>query len=329
MAASGEPAAASVSVVVPSLGRPGLDRLIGALANQTAARTTFEVIVVLNGPGTEWTRPVTAADFALRVIERAEPGRAGAVNAGAASATGELIAILDDDMEPVAGWLAAHRNAHSGAEAGLVLGPVPVAAEDRHRPAGAYVGRRFDRHLAKLIGRSGSVPPADVYTGNASIRRAAFRAIGGFDERFLEYGNEDRDFARRLAQANIPARMAADAIAIQHYDKGLRGLLADSRSKGRTAAQLVADDPSALTDTPLRRRGSMPRRILRRLGPAVLALPGALSSAELLAGALRVAPAAQDAWIETLVDVAVWRGAADAGWRDPAGRSPDRRADAP
>jgi glycosyltransferase involved in cell wall biosynthesis len=218
---------ASVSVVVPSLGRPGLDRLIGAFADQTVPRATFEVVVVLNGPRAEWTPPPVADGLSLRVIRRAEPGRAGAINAAAASSEGELIVLLDDDMEPVPTWLAAHREAHRDPGSGLVLGPVPVASEDRGLPAGAYVGRRFDRHLAKLIGLPGPIPPADVYTGNASIRRSVFRAIGGFDERFVEYGNEDREVARRLAEADVRARMAPDAIAIQHYDKEVRALLDD------------------------------------------------------------------------------------------------------
>ena len=111
MAGSEEPAAApDATVVVPSLGRSGLDRLIRALANQTVPPATFEVVVVLNGPRAEWIPPPVAAGLSLRVIHHAEPGRAGAVNAGAASAGGELIVLLDDDMEPVPTWLAAHRD---------------------------------------------------------------------------------------------------------------------------------------------------------------------------------------------------------------------------
>jgi GT2 family glycosyltransferase len=75
-----------------------------------------------------------------------------------------------------------------------------------------------------------------VYTGNASIRRSVFRAIGGFDERFVEYGNEDREVARRLAEADVRARMAPDAIAIQHYDKEVRAP-SGPRPRSRTASR--------------------------------------------------------------------------------------------
>jgi glycosyltransferase involved in cell wall biosynthesis len=96
----GQGAAPSVSVVVPTIGRPELLRALrSARAQRTAAR--IELILVHDGkPGTEL--PTEVADLADRVLRTAgRIGGAHARNMGIAAATGDLLALLDDDDE----WL--------------------------------------------------------------------------------------------------------------------------------------------------------------------------------------------------------------------------------
>jgi len=90
----------SVSVVVPTIGRPELIRALRSVrAQRTAANV--ELIVVYDGkPDTELPAHVAAlADNVLRTAGRV--GGCRARNLGIAAATGELIALLDDDDE----WL--------------------------------------------------------------------------------------------------------------------------------------------------------------------------------------------------------------------------------
>lgn len=90
----------SVSVIVPTIGRPELVRALRSVrAQRTRAR--IELIVVHDGrPGTDLSAEV--ADLADRVLRTT--GRAGgsrARNMGIGAAAGDLVALLDDDDE----WL--------------------------------------------------------------------------------------------------------------------------------------------------------------------------------------------------------------------------------
>lgn len=302
----------AVTVIIPTVGRRlSLDRLLDALGRQDLDPALFETIVVVNGPAaTGW--PDAAPDQpAVQVIRRSEPGRAGACNAGLRLARGRIVVFLDDDMEPLPACLRAHRDAHRG-PAQLILGPVPVAPDDRGGSANHYIASQFDRHLAKLA-RPDYVPePSDAYTGNASIERDALLAVRGFDERLVEYGNEDRDLARRLRRSGVDIAVAPDAIAIQHYEKDLGELLADNRAKGRTAASLVAADATALGDTRMRRRGSRRRRAVRSLLTRIAGIPGWTDLERLtVTGLSRIRPRLADAAVDLLVDREFWRGVAD------------------
>ena len=96
----GHGTAPSVSVVVPTIGRPELVRALRSVrAQRTAARV--ELIVVHDGrPGTELPTEVAGlADQVLRTAGRVGGSRAR--NLGIAAATGDVVALLDDDDE----WL--------------------------------------------------------------------------------------------------------------------------------------------------------------------------------------------------------------------------------
>ena len=90
----------SISAIVPTVGRPELLRALRSVrAQRTAARV--ELIVVYDGePGTEL--PAAAASLADHVLHTG--GRVGgsrARNLGIAAASGDMVALLDDDDE----WL--------------------------------------------------------------------------------------------------------------------------------------------------------------------------------------------------------------------------------
>jgi glycosyltransferase involved in cell wall biosynthesis len=93
---------AVVTVVLPTLHRPQLLlRALDSVFMQT--HRELEVIVVVDGPDPETSAALQSVkDARLRVIENPKSmTAAGARNIGAANATGEWIAFLDDDDE----WL--------------------------------------------------------------------------------------------------------------------------------------------------------------------------------------------------------------------------------
>lgn len=259
-------------------------RAVHALARQTAAPDRYEVIVSIDG-STDGTREqLERCAPACRLTIRSGPhrGRAAARNAGIAAAAGELVILLDDDMEPAPGFVAAHVAAHAGSDRRGVLGAVPVRFDADSPPVVRYIGAKFDRHMTRLAEPGHVLEPRDFYAGNFSVRREHLLAAGGFDEAFTFYGNEDVELFVRLARLGIDVVYDAAARAEQHYEKDFGALARDNIAKGRTAVQLAAKHPEVLahlklatrSDGPLLRRGV--RAALVALGDAWPAVPAAV-----------------------------------------------------
>jgi GT2 family glycosyltransferase len=247
--------------------------------------------------------------FRLTHLWRDGRGRAAACNAGLAAATGAVVVFLDDDMEPAPTWLAAHLVAHAGPAPVAVVGSAPSAVPPPSSPAGRYFARRFDRHLAKLA-TAADLTFRDVYTGNASIPRAALIGVGGYDESFAAYGNEDGDLAIRLDEAGVPWRFDADALAWQHQDKDLAAAFSDARAKGRTAVLLASRHPAQASLLRLGRPGSLPRRTIRNLLLGMTRLAPVTQTAILRAVGLleRVGPPGLDRLYDVVFDYGYWLG---------------------
>src|SRR5690349_14534612 len=98
-----------VSVIIPTRHRPDLLRgTLLSLSCQTAGASTFEVIVVDNGPSEE--SAVVASSFRnaiaqLRYVEEPTPGLHNARHRGMAEARADILVYADDDIEAFPGWI--------------------------------------------------------------------------------------------------------------------------------------------------------------------------------------------------------------------------------
>jgi GT2 family glycosyltransferase len=242
-----------LSVVIPTYQRrASLERELNALARQSLPADRYEVIVSIDGSD-DATRELVAnfqAPYRLRGIWQSNRGRAAACNAGLRAGTGDLLILLDDDLEPTPGTLLAHLQSHpTGSRLG-VLGAVPVVV-DGSAPSAEYIRAKFDRHLAKLAQPGYAITVRDFYSGNFSIRRDDLFAVGGFDETFRLYGNEDLELFLRLSKSGVRCVYNADALAYQHYAKRFAELALDTIAKGRTAVLLASKHPDAIRDLKL------------------------------------------------------------------------------
>jgi glycosyltransferase involved in cell wall biosynthesis len=226
-----------LSVVVPTFARrEALYRLLESLRRQTLPPRSFEVVVVVDGSqdGTREMAEGFEAPFQLRVVWQPNAGRATACNRGIRLARGELVALLDDDMEPAPTCLAEHARGHAGGDRLALLGAAPIRTGAGTPPVARLVAEKFNRHLERLAG-GGEIGYRSFYSGNLSISRALLLEVGLFDQGYTEYGNEDTELALRLRGAGVTLRYAAEALAHQHYEKDFPALTRDSRAKGRTA----------------------------------------------------------------------------------------------
>jgi len=243
-----------VSVIVPTYERvASVERLLNALNRQSMPAKNYEVIVVVDGSndGTLELVGRSQVPFSLTTIGQENKGRAAACNRGIKSAQGDLVILLDDDMEPSPQLLEAHWSYHQGHPRLGVLGAVPICLEPSSPPVLQFVGNKFNQHLDKVSHSGSLLSLRDFYSGNFSIERKVINEVGLFDERFTVYGNEDLELFWRLQQAGVRLVFSVEASVTQHYDKTYASLAKDNIDKGKTSILLARLHPEVISDIKL------------------------------------------------------------------------------
>ena len=252
-----------VSVVIPTYQRrTSAERALRALARQTLPVDEYEVILSIDGSddGTREMAAQLAPPYQLHVLWQPNRGRSAACNAGIGAASGWLLVLIDDDMEPAPNFLEAHQQAHPEGSRLAVVGAAPIIVAMSSPPVVQYVGQKFNRHLETLAAPDYRFTLTHFYSGNFSICRRMLLELGGFDEDFTIYGNEDLELSIRLATAGVRIVYRADALAYQHYSKDFGALARDNIAKGRTAVLLAVKHPSAFQDLKLSTYGRVTLR---------------------------------------------------------------------
>ncbi len=235
---------ATLSVLVPAYRRPAeVARCLRALAAQTRAPDEVIVIVRTDDAATEAAARAQVMPAATRlVVEPVDaPGVVAAMRAGLARATGEVIALTDDDAEPRADWCARLLDALA-ADTGLA----GVGGRDwqpHERGDAREVG--VVRWSGRVVGRHhlGAGPPrdVDVLKGvNCAFRAAPLRGVG-FDARLRGEGAQVHwELATCLPLRRAGWRLRYDpAIAVEHHVAPREG--EDQVHRGRFAAAPFAD----------------------------------------------------------------------------------------
>jgi hypothetical protein len=171
----------ALTVVVPATDGPAtLPRCVAAIER---AAEGPEQVVVVDGPE------------ALSVTE--------ARNLGVERATGDVVVFVDSDVEVHPDAFARIRAAFADDDLTAVFG----SYDDR--PPAPGVVSAFRNLLHHHVHQSGGGPAETFWTGLGAVRRAAFVAVGGFDQdRFVRPSVEDIDLGHRLAGAG--ARIELD-----------------------------------------------------------------------------------------------------------------------
>lgn len=190
-----------ISVITLVRGRHDhLRNLVRGLALQSEPPDELVIAVMEQEP----VARLPAAPFPVRQVMT--PGReaplARARNIAAASARGEALIFLDVDCIPGPDCVRDHLRDLRAVD-GVKMGEVAYLPAGAARPGWRYAeleaagSRHCDREGPPVDGPR--KPCADYrcfWSLNFSIQRAAWNAIGGFDERYVGYGGEDTDFGR-------------------------------------------------------------------------------------------------------------------------------------
>lgn len=194
-----------LSVVVPT--RDRTDLLLPCLARlepafQSLDPAAYEVIVTDDGD-TSTTRDAVAGKAGVRWTAGPRRGPAANRNNGARVARGEFLVFIDDDCLPDRDTLRAYAGVTSDG-ADVYEGRVTVRD-----------GITTPCQTAPLNLEGGA-----LWSCNLAISRAAFEALGGFDERYPLPHMEDVDFRERLRAAGMTVRFVPEA-SVDHPPRRL------------------------------------------------------------------------------------------------------------
>jgi GT2 family glycosyltransferase len=210
-----------VSFVIPTAGqlrtvdgRP-IDSLADAIHSvvQKTSYDNYELIVVADAAGVQESTRRALEGTRHQVLRFDRPGLfnfSAKVNAGAAAASGDHVLLFNDDLEVISPeWLAAMLEYSQEPQIGAV-GAKLLYPDGRLQHIGIVLGvagvaaHAFHQHPGVSPGYAGSALIARNYSAVTAAclmtRRAVFKEVGPFDERFPTDFN-DVDYCLRLRAA--------------------------------------------------------------------------------------------------------------------------------
>jgi GT2 family glycosyltransferase len=288
------------AIYIPNFnGARHLPRALTSLAEQTRP---VDVVLVDNGSEDDSVELVRRDFPQVQVLEiGANIGFGPALNRAVAARPAEELILLNNDVECEPRFVEALLDGlGEGVDsvAGVLVQERAPALIDSAGVVADATLMGFDHLHGEPLAAALTAPDPLGPTGGAALyRRAAFEAVGGFDERiFLYY--EDLDLALRLAAAGAGCRLAGEARALHAYSASL------GAGSGRKFA----------------RTGWSRGYMLRRYG--VMSRPGLAMRALACEGALCAGQLLLDHTAKGL------RGRLR-GWREGGGLEPRQADDAP
>jgi GT2 family glycosyltransferase len=218
------PDAPVASVIVLAFRRSdSLARCLASLADHRSA-VPFEVVVVVNGATPQVRAFVdTSVEGGVIVPTRVNLGFSGGCNRGVAASRGGLLVLLNDDATVEDGWLdalvaAAETRPKAGVVGSLVLFPDGVVQDTGGRLGEDGMPSVEGRGSARTSAIATAPRPIDYASGCAVlVRREAWEAVGGLDERFYPAYFEDVDLCLRLQAVGWEAWFEPGAV-VRHEE---------------------------------------------------------------------------------------------------------------
>ncbi|MDE2188182.1 MAG: glycosyltransferase family 2 protein [Patescibacteria group bacterium] len=184
-----------LSVIIPAYNEENyIGKTLQAISAQDYA--DFEVIVVDNG-STDRTADIARSFANTKVISERQRGTSAARESGRREATGDIVVTLDADSIPPIDWLSRGAAYFSDQKTVGVSGAQIYYDSGTFLRFGTLLIQRTFYVAASYIVQWFGVG-AVMIGGNSFMRASTLADIGGFDIRFIFWG-DDTDIAKRLA----------------------------------------------------------------------------------------------------------------------------------
>ena len=229
-----------VDVVLPFFNADShIHRSIRSILSQKLPATKKLRLIVVDDGSTEGGNILESTGDARITIIRHDinKGRAAARNTGAKEGRGEVILFLDSDCVLESDLiLSSHLS---------VLEEYDMSVGRVNAHVAGFWGRYQNELSTRRLARLEKSMDIEAFTAqNFAIKRSAFRAIDGFDERYVSYGFEDRDFFVRARAKGLKIGLARSSVAYHEADLSLASVCAKMKKAGQcTSTLFMASHP--------------------------------------------------------------------------------------
>jgi GT2 family glycosyltransferase len=240
---------ARISVVLAAFDMGRWELLRTAVESvQRENRADVQIVLAVDNNEALYARAARELPGVDVVHNTGERGASTTRNAGAAVATGQLLAFLDDDARAEPGWLSHLMRPLTDSPDVIGVGGAVAPAWQTAAP------RWFPMEFGWVVGASYTglpsrgAPVRNVWSENMAVRVEDFRGVGGFREGFGKVGNasrpEDTEFCVRIQSRHPGSHWWYEPAALVHHAvpgerANLRFFLRRCYSEGRGKAALA------------------------------------------------------------------------------------------
>lgn len=232
-----------VTVVVPV--HDGLPDLLEAIESVLRQTEPAREIVVVDDDSSDGSGDLVERRYGsrVRVIRGVFGSAAAARNAGCRTVTTEYIAFLDaDDLWFPEKLAVARQRLAEAPSAHWFFSDGAFRTLDRRLHASWFA--RYAKLTEPYCGSplDALIDVNFVLTSSVVVRRAAFEAVGGFDERYTH--GEDLDLWIRLARHGLATASRRALVRYQHRDAGLSNQVENRLRGGARVFEALVADPT-------------------------------------------------------------------------------------
>ena len=220
-----------ISVIVPTFNRSAsLQRLLESLDLLEVPNAVRAEVVIVDNCSTDNTQELLRQKewqekrFSFKVLKEDRKGKSSALNRGIASAQGQILIVVDDDVVVHPEWMIKHWECHRDVIFDVIQGRVLPGVDDQGNPAD---GNRVREYNIPIVDYGKEICAIRGFTGtNVSFKREIFGNVGLFDPRLGPGAagfSEDSEFSLRIKKAGYKIGYTPHAIVYHELNRNRYG----------------------------------------------------------------------------------------------------------